>query len=87
MTDEKNNTGEGAPELAQRVRETLYRDVRPFLQADGGDLNLVGVEGKTVKVQLRGACGGCPGAAMTLKMGVERVLRERVDPELVVEAV
>ena len=50
-----------------------------MLQNDGGDIELVGVdEDKTVRVRLQGACKGCPGAAMTLKMGVERLLKERV---------
>jgi Fe-S cluster biogenesis protein NfuA len=75
------------PNLEEKIRHTLESEVRPFLQADGGDLSFIALEGKTVKVQLRGACGHCPGAAMTLKMGVERVLRERVDPDLVVQAV
>ncbi len=54
--------------------------IRPLLQADGGDIELVNVDeasGK-VSVRLQGACSGCPSAAMTLKMGVERRLKERV---------
>lgn len=58
-------------------------EIRPLLQADGGDIELVSVDEQTgiVSVQLQGACKGCPGAAMTLKMGVERHLREKV-PEV-----
>jgi len=53
-----------------------------MLQNDGGDIELVNVEeDKTVNVRLQGACKGCPGAAMTLKMGVERLLKERI-PEV-----
>ena len=54
--------------------------VRPLLQADGGDIELVQVDESTgvVSVRLQGACSGCPGAAMTLKMGVERHLKEKV---------
>jgi len=53
--------------------------IRPMLQNDGGDIELVGIdEDKSVRVRLQGACRGCPGAAMTLKMGVERILKERV---------
>jgi Fe-S cluster biogenesis protein NfuA len=53
-----------------------------MLQNDGGDIELVGVdEDNSVRVRLKGACKGCPGAAMTLKMGVERLLKERV-PEV-----
>jgi Fe-S cluster biogenesis protein NfuA len=50
-----------------------------MLQNDGGDIELVGVDvDKTVRVRLQGACRGCPGARMTLKMGVERVLRQKI---------
>ncbi len=53
--------------------------IRPGLQADGGDVELVDVtEHGVVKVRLQGACRGCPGAAMTLKAGVERILKEKV---------
>ncbi|MFI4910657.1 MAG: NifU family protein [Sedimentisphaeraceae bacterium JB056] len=56
--------------------------IRPRLQADGGDIELVSVEeDMTVKVRLQGACRGCPGARMTLKNGVERVLKDQV-PEV-----
>ena len=56
--------------------------IRPMLQNDGGDIELVGIdEDKTVRVRLQGACRGCPGAQMTLKMGVERLLKQRV-PEV-----
>jgi len=59
-----------------KVKETLDT-IRPQLQADGGDLELVNIEEDgTVKVKLRGACAGCPGAAMTLQFGVERILKE-----------
>jgi Fe-S cluster biogenesis protein NfuA len=49
-----------------------------MLQADGGNIELVAVEGNSVKVKLQGACHGCPGAAMTLRYGVERILRENL---------
>jgi len=65
-----------------RVQEVINA-IRPLLQADGGDIELVAVDcdaGK-VSVRLQGACKGCPGAAMTLKMGVERHLKEKV-PEV-----
>jgi Fe-S cluster biogenesis protein NfuA len=61
--------------------EAVINEIRPMLQADGGDIELVGVEGGVVKVKLRGACAGCPGAAMTLKMAVERRLKAKV-PEV-----
>ena len=62
--------------------EEIIGQIRPNLQADGGDIELIEVtDDGTVKVRLQGACRGCPGAAMTLKMGVERILKERV-PEV-----
>lgn len=60
----------------------VIEEIRPCLQADGGDIELVEVEGDgTVKVRLRGACAGCPGAKMTLRNGVERKLKQDV-PEV-----
>jgi len=56
--------------------------IRPMLQNDGGDIELVGIDDdNTVRVRLQGACKGCPGAAMTLKMGVERLLQQKL-PEV-----
>lgn len=52
--------------------------IRPQLQADGGDVELLDVKGGTVKLRLTGACRGCPMAAMTLKSGVERVIKQQV---------
>jgi len=52
--------------------------VKPMLLADGGNVELVDVKDGVVKVKLSGACGGCPMAAMTLKGGIERILKERV---------
>lgn len=60
-----------------QVRAILDK-IRVFLQADGGDIELVGIEGRDVKVRLQGACKGCPGAAYTLKMGVEAALRREI---------
>jgi len=61
--------------------------IRPALQADGGDIELVDVVDGVVKVRLKGACQGCMGAQMTLKMGVEKVLKETVPDIKYVEAV
>jgi Fe-S cluster biogenesis protein NfuA len=67
--------------FADQVAEVIEM-VRPALQGHGGDVELVGVDDdKTVKVRLQGACQGCPGAAMTMKMGIERILKEKV-PEV-----
>ena len=73
-------------ELNDRIRAKL-EELRGMLQADGGDLEVVSIEGKVVNLRLRGACGCCPHAMMTLKSGIERVLREEIDPELTVERV
>ena len=72
------------PELGMTKRVQGVIDyIRPLLQADGGDIELVSIDESTgkVSVRLQGACRGCPGAAMTLKMGVERHLKEKV-PEV-----
>ncbi len=67
--------------LQEKVKETI-ENIRAALQSHGGDVELVGIEDdNTVKVRLQGACQGCPGATMTMKMGIERILRERV-PEI-----
>jgi Fe-S cluster biogenesis protein NfuA len=59
--------------------EKVLEMVRPGLQADGGDVELVGVtEDGIVQVRLKGACGSCPMSTMTLKMGIERAVKERV---------
>jgi len=65
----------------QKVKEVID-SIRLALQSHGGDIELVAADDdKTVKVRLQGACQGCPGAQMTMTMGVERVLREQV-PEV-----
>ena len=61
--------------------EAVLTQVRPALQADGGDVELVAVDDGTVKVKLTGACAGCPMATMTLQQGIERVLKEQI-PEV-----
>jgi len=63
--------------MREKVEESLAR-VRPALQADGGDVELVDVKDGVVMVRLTGACGGCPMATMTLKNGIERILREDI---------
>ena len=61
----------------ERVQAVLER-VRPVLQADGGDIELLEVQGNSAKVRLTGMCAGCPSAHMTLYMGVEMALREEI---------
>jgi len=69
--------------LEEQVKAMLDA-LRPMLQRDGGDLEFVKMEGKTVTLKLVGHCGTCPYAMMTLKNGIEAKLQE-LDPELVVE--
>jgi len=75
MSEETTNS----PAMTEQVREVID-GIRPMLQADGGDIDLVSVDEAegVVSVRLQGACKGCPGAAMTLKMGVERQLKNKV---------
>ena len=61
--------------------ETVLDELRPFLMADGGNVEVVEIEGPIVKVRLQGACGSCPSSTMTLKMGIERKMRESI-PEV-----
>ena len=72
--------------IEKRVQKALD-EIRPRIQADGGDVELVAVEKQTVKVRLVGHCAGCPMAAMTLKQGVEALIKQRVPEILKVEAV
>lgn len=72
--------------MEERIR-TRLNDLRVHLQNDGGDLEIVSINGKNVKLRLKGACGCCPHATMTLKDGLERILREEIDPEIVLERV
>jgi Fe-S cluster biogenesis protein NfuA len=67
--------------------KALLEELRVHLQNDGGDMELVKIEGKNVFLKLKGACGSCPHAQMTLKSGIERILREQLDPEIVVHRV
>ena len=66
--------------MKEKVEAVIDR-IRPALQADGGDVELVGIDDGVVKVKLTGACGSCPMSTLTLKMGIERVIREEL-PEI-----
>jgi len=66
--------------LEVRVQEVID-ELRPALQSDGGDVELIGVEAGVVTLQLTGACSGCPMSTMTLKMGIERAIMQKV-PEI-----
>jgi Fe-S cluster biogenesis protein NfuA len=79
MTQETNNREE---QIKARLNQ-----IRGMLQADGGDMEVVSIDGDTVRLRLKGACGGCPHAAITLKQGIEKALRDAIDPNLTVERV
>jgi Fe-S cluster biogenesis protein NfuA len=68
-------------ELNPQNVETVLDELRPYLIADGGNVELVDIEGPVVKLRLQGACGSCPSSTMTLKMGIERKLRDSI-PEI-----
>jgi Fe-S cluster biogenesis protein NfuA len=66
----------GMPLTRDNVEEVLDEMVRPALNADGGDISLIKIEGNDIYVRLVGACSTCPSSVMTMKMGVERLLQE-----------
>lgn len=66
--------------MREKIEEALAR-IRPALQADGGDVQLMDVKEGVVTLKLTGACGGCPMSTMTLRLGIERVVKEQV-PEI-----
>lgn len=80
MTEQNNG------DVRERVQSVIEL-IRPNLQADGGDVELVDVSDGVVKVRLKGACHGCPMAAMTLQMGIERVIKKEVPEITAVEKV
>jgi Fe-S cluster biogenesis protein NfuA len=71
--------------VKDQVQKAL-QELRPRLQADGGDIELQGVENGVVKVKLKGACTNCPMSTMTIKMGVERYLKQKIPDIIRVEA-
>ena len=72
--------------IEQRIQTALDK-VRPFLQEDGGDVELVDLDGKVVYVAFRGLCVGCPSSSFTLKEVVEKALHEHVESDLVVKEI
>lgn len=85
MDDEAAGNRGGVP--VRPEVEKVLDSIRPALQADGGDVELVDIDGGVVKVRLLGACGGCPMAHMTLKGGIEAALKERIPAVERVESV
>lgn len=68
-------------ELSEKNVELVLDEMRPYLMSDGGNVSIAEIDGATVKLQLEGACGTCPSSTMTMKMGLERRLREKI-PEI-----
>ncbi len=64
--------------LTRENVETVLDELRPYLMSDGGNVELVDIDGPVVKLRLQGACGSCPSSTMTLRMGIERKLRESI---------
>ncbi len=67
--------------LAEKVAEAIERDIRPYIEMDGGKIRLVDIRDNIVYVELAGACGTCPSSTMTLRGGVERILKRQF-PEI-----
>jgi Fe-S cluster biogenesis protein NfuA len=67
--------------MEQKIRTKLEQ------LRDGGDLEIVAINGAQIQLRLTGACGCCPHATMTIKQGIERILKEEVDPNIIVEQV
>ena len=78
MTDDTTTLATEGAEIDLETLNATLEYIRPALQADGGDLILMGVDGGKVNLQLVGACGGCPMSTMTLTAGIERILQDRV---------
>ena len=77
MGDPQAGEGSGASDFEQQVAAALEK-IRPAIQADGGDIELLGVIGRNARVRLVGACLGCPSAQITLQTGVQEFLRQEV---------
>jgi Fe-S cluster biogenesis protein NfuA len=88
MCDQCGSCGSPAEQSVHEQVKQAIEEIRPALQDHGGDIELMGLDpDNTVRVKLRGACSGCPGAAMTMKMGVERILKQKVPQVKGVKAV
>ncbi|KAK4531980.1 hypothetical protein CCYA_CCYA10G2837 [Cyanidiococcus yangmingshanensis] len=67
--------------LSEESVELVLDELRPYLMSDGGNVSIVEIDGATVRLKLEGACGSCPSSTMTMKLGIEKRLRERI-PEI-----
>lgn len=73
-------------QIEEKVEQAI-EEIRPRLQADGGDIELTGIENGVAKVKLKGACAGCPMSTMTIKWGVENFIKKKVPEIIKVETV
>lgn len=80
-TKNDNSVDSSILPLTRENVEMVLDEMRPYLMSDGGNVSVVDIDGATVKLQLEGACGSCPSSTMTMKMGLERRLLERI-PEI-----
>jgi len=76
----------GGKRMKEKI-ENAMKKIRPMLQADGGDVEFVEVENGVVKVRLQGACAGCPMSQMTVKNGIEKLLKAEIPEVEAVEAI
>lgn len=72
--------------MEEKIRAKL-EEVRGMLQADGGDLEIIKIEGTDLQLKLKGACSSCPHATQTIKQGIERILQKEIDPAIIVTQV
>ena len=88
-TDDDASYGDGDPEVIEQIKELIETRVRPAVAQDGGDIIFKGFDGETgiVSLHLQGSCAGCPSSTMTLKNGIENMLRHYVPEVTAVEAV
>jgi Fe-S cluster biogenesis protein NfuA len=84
ITTEENPTG--LSEIEERIVDLLEEYVKPAVQQDGGNISFVSYENKVVKVQLQGACSGCPSSTLTLQSGIKSIL-QRMLPTLIEDVV
>ena len=78
--------GNGDPQIAE-INELLDERIRPYLASDGGWLEVLGLEDKTLKIRYQGACGSCPSSLTGTLMAIENMIKEEIDDSIVVEAV
>tara|TARA_Y100000994_G_C15686061_1_gene439749 strand:- start:1548 stop:2126 length:579 start_codon:yes stop_codon:yes gene_type:complete len=82
LTQQSANKKEDQSEIELEIEQVINAHIKPNIQMDGGDIELVSCENKIVKVFLKGACSGCPSSQMTLKHGIETLLKEKFPGEV-----